>query len=211
MKEDRFPKPVRVGRRSLWLLSEIQGWIARRKIARDQVIQENGGMVGAEEGQIKSAGDSVGENAFRTHLDSTRSTFASEDVILFTHTGCTMLVKPFNDDLACHVQRQIISGDFAAARLLSGQHAPSQPIGYFGDGYTLIESISRTLNLAPSSSLGMCQKLGEKAGHTDLVPGRIDSPKPVRVDRRSLRPLPGLKWWMAEQKNARDPGQPTGG
>ncbi|WP_229697929.1 helix-turn-helix transcriptional regulator [Xanthomonas oryzae] len=42
MKEDRFPKPVRVGRRSLWLLSEIQGWIAHRKIARDQVIHENG-------------------------------------------------------------------------------------------------------------------------------------------------------------------------
>ncbi|UXW27043.1 hypothetical protein IXO639_018115 [Xanthomonas oryzae pv. oryzae] len=37
-----------------------------------------------------------------------------------------MLVKPFKDDLACHVQRQIVSGYFAVARSLSGiTHRPS--------------------------------------------------------------------------------------
>ncbi|NIJ86962.1 hypothetical protein FHY35_004012 [Xanthomonas arboricola] len=52
-----------------------------------------------------------------------------------------------------------------------GQGAsPRQLTGYVGDGCTLIESISRTLNLAPSSTLGMYQKLGEKVGHTDLLP-----------------------------------------
>ncbi|AUJ13400.1 ORF6N domain-containing protein [Xanthomonas oryzae] len=112
----------------------------------------------------------VGANEFRTHLDPTHSKFASEDAILFTETGYTMLVKPFNDDLAWQVQRQIVSGYFAAARLLSGQHAPSPLAGYVGVGCTLIESISRTLNLAPSSTLGMYQKLGEKVGHTDLLP-----------------------------------------
>jgi len=88
--------------------------------------------------------------------------------ILLTETGYTMLVKPFNDDLAWQVQRQIVSGYFAAQRLLTA--APRQLTGYVGDGCTLIESISRTLNLAPSSTLGMYQKLGEKVGHTDLLP-----------------------------------------
>ncbi|QBG84670.1 helix-turn-helix transcriptional regulator [Xanthomonas oryzae] len=36
MKEDRFPKPVRVGRRSLWPLSEVQRWIALQKSTRDR-------------------------------------------------------------------------------------------------------------------------------------------------------------------------------
>ncbi|MEB1529872.1 BRO-N domain-containing protein [Xanthomonas sp. WHRI 7945] len=45
-----------------------------------------------------------------------------------------------------------------------------QLTGYVGDGCMLIESMSRTLNLAPSSTLGMYQKLGEKTGHTDLLP-----------------------------------------
>lgn len=112
----------------------------------------------------------VGANEFRTHLDLTHSKFASEDVILFTETGYTMLVKPFTDDLAWDVQRQIVSGYFAAARLLAGQHVQPHLAGYVGDGCTIIESISRTLNLAPSSTLGMYQKLGEKVGHTDLLP-----------------------------------------
>lgn len=90
-------------------------------------------------------------------------------------------------------------------------HTPPQRAGYVDDGCTLIKSMSRTLNLAPSSTLGIYQKLGEKVGHTAMVPRRIDSPEPVRVDRRSLRPLSKLQRWMAEQKNARDPGLPTGG
>jgi hypothetical protein len=88
--------------------------------------------------------------------------------ILLTETGYTMLVKPFNDDLAWQVQRQIVSGYFAAQRLLTS--VPRQLSGYVGDGCTLIESVSRTLNLAPSSTLGMYQKLGAKVGHTDLLP-----------------------------------------
>jgi len=98
------------------------------------------------------------------------------DVILLTETGYTMLVKPFNDELAWQVQRQIVSGYFAAARLLSGQAAP-QMTGYVVDGCTLIESMQRALNLAPSATLGMYQKLGALAGIGDLVPAyTIDAP-----------------------------------
>ncbi|NYF21930.1 hypothetical protein HDC36_003406 [Xanthomonas sp. JAI131] len=89
-------------------------------------------------------------------------------VILLSETGYTMLVKPFNDDLAWQVQRQIVTGYFAAQRLLTS--VPRQLTGYVGDGCTLIESASRTLNLTPSSTLGMYQKLGAKVGHTDLLP-----------------------------------------
>ncbi|WP_154235656.1 hypothetical protein [Xanthomonas oryzae] len=106
----------------------------------------------------------MGENAFRTHLDPTRSTFASEDVILFTETDYTMLVKPFNDDLACHVQHQVVPGCFAAAGLLSTRHIPPRLASYVGDGCALSESMSRTLNLAPSSTLGMYQSSARRSG-----------------------------------------------
>ena len=96
--------------------------------------------------------------------------------ILLTETGYTMLVKPFNDDLAWQVQRQIVSGYFAAARLLGEQPMPKLA-GYVGDGCTLIESMTRTLRLAPSASLGLYQRLSENAGIRDLVPAyAIDAP-----------------------------------
>lgn len=61
----------------------------------------------------------IGADEFRTRLDPAHSKFASEDVVLFTETGYTMLVKPFNDDLAWKVQRQVVNGYFAARRVLS--------------------------------------------------------------------------------------------
>lgn len=61
----------------------------------------------------------VGADEFRRHLDPRHSKFAVEDVILVTETGYTMLVKPFNDDLAWEVQRQIVTGYFAVQKCTS--------------------------------------------------------------------------------------------
>ncbi len=45
------------------------------------------------------------------------------------------------------------------------------------DACQIIESMSRTLNLAPSATLGMYQRLGAKVGHADLLPAyTVDSP-----------------------------------
>lgn len=54
--------------------------------------------------------------------------------------------------------------------------AAGQPSGYVGDGCALIESVSRTLHLAPSATLGMYHRLADKAGHVDLLPAyAVDS------------------------------------
>ncbi len=96
-------------------------------------------------------------------------------VILLTETGYTMLVKPFNDDLAWQVQRQIVSGYFAAKRLIA--EMPHQLTGYVADGCTLIESFKRTMNPAASTTLGMYQKLADSSGHARLLPAyAVDSP-----------------------------------
>lgn len=45
------------------------------------------------------------------------------------------------------------------------------------DACLLIESMAKTLNLSPSATLGMYQKLGAKVGHADLLPAyAVDSP-----------------------------------
>lgn len=41
---------------------------------------------------------------------------------------------------------------------------------YVEDGCTLIESATRLLHLAPSTTLGMYQRLGAKTGHQDILP-----------------------------------------
>ncbi|PKH71834.1 AlpA family transcriptional regulator [Stenotrophomonas sp. Betaine-02u-21] len=41
IKAGRFPKSIRVGRRALWIQSEVQGWI-RRQIAQNRRLQVGG-------------------------------------------------------------------------------------------------------------------------------------------------------------------------
>ncbi|MDY4296785.1 MULTISPECIES: AlpA family phage regulatory protein [unclassified Xanthomonas] len=41
IKDGRFPKPIRVGRRSLWVLSEVQRWVAQQ-ITRNRPPQPGG-------------------------------------------------------------------------------------------------------------------------------------------------------------------------
>ncbi|WP_313642320.1 ORF6N domain-containing protein [Stenotrophomonas sp.] len=96
-------------------------------------------------------------------------------LILLTETGYMMLVKPFNDDLAWQVQRQVVTGYFAAQRMIAA--APVALTGYVADGCAIIESASRSLRLAPSATLGMYHRLADKAGHVDLLPAyAVDAP-----------------------------------
>lgn len=45
------------------------------------------------------------------------------------------------------------------------------------DACLIIESMAKTLNLSPSATLGMYQRLGAKVGHADLLPAyAVDSP-----------------------------------
>lgn len=111
----------------------------------------------------------------RNNPNAIPDTARRPDVILLTETGYTMLVKPFNDDLAWQVQRQVVTGYFAAQRLIAA--APVQMTGYVADGCAIIESASRSLHLAPSATLGMYHRLADKAGHVDLLPAyAVDSP-----------------------------------
>jgi len=41
IKAGRFPKSIRVGRRALWIQSEVQGWI-RGQIAQNRHLQVGG-------------------------------------------------------------------------------------------------------------------------------------------------------------------------
>ncbi|QNR96190.1 AlpA family phage regulatory protein [Stenotrophomonas sp. 169] len=41
IKAGRFPKSIRVGRRALWIQSEVQGWI-RGQIAQNRRLQVGG-------------------------------------------------------------------------------------------------------------------------------------------------------------------------
>ena len=41
MKEGKFPKSIRVGRRAMWLQSEIQGWI-RQQVEANRGSQPGG-------------------------------------------------------------------------------------------------------------------------------------------------------------------------
>lgn len=100
---------------------------------------------------------------------------APNGMTLITESGYTMLVKPFNDNLAWQVQRQVVTGYFAAQRLIAA--APVQMTGYVADGCAIIESASRSLHLARSATLGMYHRLADKAGHVDLLPAyAVDSP-----------------------------------
>ncbi|WP_369916483.1 helix-turn-helix transcriptional regulator [Xanthomonas sp. NCPPB 3005] len=41
IKDGRFPKPIHVGRRSLWVLSEVQQWVAQQ-IKRNRPLPAGG-------------------------------------------------------------------------------------------------------------------------------------------------------------------------
>ncbi|HCF3158028.1 TPA: Bro-N domain-containing protein [Pseudomonas aeruginosa] len=63
------------------------------------------------------------------------------------------------------------------------------------DACQIIESMSRTLNLAPSATLGMYQRLGAKVGHADLLPAyTVDSP----VDDDTSHPTASLTELLKE-------------
>lgn len=45
MKSARFPKSIRVGRRAMWVQSEVQGWI-RSRIEENRDLQPGGSLGG---------------------------------------------------------------------------------------------------------------------------------------------------------------------
>ncbi|MEF9874731.1 MAG: Rha family transcriptional regulator [Glutamicibacter sp.] len=66
------------------------------------------------------------------------------------------------------------------------------------DGCTLIESVTRTLHLPPSESLGMYHKLADKTGHKDLLPAyTVDA---IERGGGSSQPTASLKSLLLEHK-----------
>ncbi|EOG4614386.1 Bro-N domain-containing protein [Pseudomonas aeruginosa] len=83
---------------------------------------------------------------------------------------------------------------------ISQQQAPALT----SDACQIIESMSRTLNLAPSATLGMYQRLGAKVGHADLLPAyAVDSP----VDDGTSHPTASLTELLKEHNVQASPAK----
>lgn len=103
-------------------------------------------------------------------------------IILITEQGYTMLVKPFTDDLAWQVQRQVVNGYFRtkeAARLPAKNQSKTRAItrNQIASGILLLRSAAEDLKLAPSAVLGGYQRLEEAIGVAGLLPSyAVDAP-----------------------------------
>ncbi|MEG0447268.1 MAG: ORF6N domain-containing protein [Comamonas sp.] len=103
-------------------------------------------------------------------------------IILITEQGYTMLVKPFTDDLAWQVQRQVVNGYFRtkeAARLPAKNQTKARALtrNQIANGILLLRSAAEDLKLAPSAVLGGYQRLEEAIGVAGLLPSyAVDAP-----------------------------------
>ena len=108
---------------------------------------------------------------------------APNGIVLISEQGYTMLVKPFTDDLAWQVQRQVVTGYFRA-KVAVGLQAPAKSArprtitrSQVAAGILLLRSAAEDLKFSPSSVLGGYQTLESKLGIAGLLPAyAIDAP-----------------------------------
>lgn len=68
-------------------------------------------------------------NEIRTHKIMSISNKAHEDIILLTESGYLMLVKPFHDDLAWDVQRELVKSYFRQSNHKNNVYAANELLG----------------------------------------------------------------------------------
>ncbi|MDT3472331.1 BRO-N domain-containing protein [Stenotrophomonas maltophilia] len=133
-------------------------------------------------------------------LDATDSLGRTQRANHLNESGLFSLVLGSTKPEARRFKRWV-TGEVLPAIRKTGSYvaaAPVQSVSFVGDGCALIESVARTLHLAPSASLGMYHKLADKTGHRDLLPAyAVDSSD---SDTGSSEPTASLKTLLLEHE-----------